>query len=156
MIDALDEELTPALLPQFARLRAVARADVGHKLGKFGAFIGCSNYPECKFTRRLAIAGTEGGGDELAEGDKVLGQDPDTGGEVSVKRSLWPLCSARPAPALWLPSPKRNPLPRARRKRRKKAVKSDAPKPKRTSLPRGLNPNEVSLEIALQAARSAA
>ena len=23
------------------------------KLGKFGAFVGCSNYPECRFTRTL-------------------------------------------------------------------------------------------------------
>ena len=27
------------------------------KLGKFGAFVGCSNYPECKFTRQLNQTG---------------------------------------------------------------------------------------------------
>ena len=35
------------------------------KLGKFGAFIGCSNYPECRFTRQLAVTGENGDGGEL-------------------------------------------------------------------------------------------
>ncbi|MBB5685188.1 type I DNA topoisomerase [Sphingobium boeckii] len=52
--------------------------------GKFGAFIACSNYPECKYTRRFAQAG---GGDAGADtGPEVLGVDPDTNLEVS-KRS---------------------------------------------------------------------
>ena len=52
--------------------------------GRFGAFVACSNYPECKYTRRFA----QGGG-EAASGDagpEVLGTDPETGLEVS-KRS---------------------------------------------------------------------
>ena len=52
--------------------------------GRFGAFVACSNYPECKYTRRFAqAAGAEAGADA---GPAVLGQDPDTGAEVS-KRS---------------------------------------------------------------------
>ena len=52
--------------------------------GKFGAFIACSNYPECKYTRRFAQAGgAEAGADA---GPVVLGTDPETGGEIS-KRS---------------------------------------------------------------------
>ena len=53
--------------------------------GKFGAFIACSNYPECKYTRRFAQAGgaTDAGADA---GPVVLGTDPATGEEVS-KRS---------------------------------------------------------------------
>ena len=41
--------------------------------GKFGAFVACANYPECKFTRRFGQGG-EGAEDE---GDQVLGADPD-------------------------------------------------------------------------------
>ena len=53
--------------------------------GKFGAFIACSNYPECKYTRRFAQAG--GAADAGADtGPVVLGTDPATGEEVS-KRS---------------------------------------------------------------------
>jgi DNA topoisomerase-1 len=51
--------------------------------GKFGAFIACSNYPECKYTRRFAQAGAASGEDT---GPEVLGTDPETGLEVS-KRS---------------------------------------------------------------------
>ncbi len=47
--------------------------------GKFGPFIACSNYPDCKFTRKFAQAG--GSGED--SGPEVLGTDPDTGEEVS-------------------------------------------------------------------------
>ena len=42
--------------------------------GKYGAFVACSNYPECKFTRKFA----QGGGDAEAGAtdDVVLGRDP--------------------------------------------------------------------------------
>ncbi|MDQ2892858.1 MAG: type I DNA topoisomerase [Pseudomonadota bacterium] len=49
--------------------------------GKFGAFIACSNYPECKFTRRFAQPGGEGE-ETMPEG---LGKDPETGLEVERK-----------------------------------------------------------------------
>ena len=49
--------------------------------GRFGAFVACSNYPECKFTRRFAQPGTDG----EAAGDESLGQDPETGLEVQRK-----------------------------------------------------------------------
>ena len=27
---------------------------IGLQLGKYGAFIGCNNYPECKYTKQIA------------------------------------------------------------------------------------------------------
>jgi len=50
--------------------------------GKFGAFVACSNYPECKFTRRFAQPGGEGEGDGA---DGSMGKDPETGLEVERK-----------------------------------------------------------------------
>jgi DNA topoisomerase-1 len=44
--------------------------------GKFGAFVACANYPECKFTRRFAQPGADG--EDGAE-DAVLGNHPETG-----------------------------------------------------------------------------
>ena len=38
--------------------------------GKFGAFIACSNYPECKYTQRFGQAGAEG---QASEGPQELG-----------------------------------------------------------------------------------
>ena len=48
------------------------------KAGNFGAFVGCSNYPECRYTRPLAA-------DSEASADRILGQDPETGRDVVVK-----------------------------------------------------------------------
>nr|WP_314471745.1 type I DNA topoisomerase [uncultured Sphingomonas sp.] len=50
--------------------------------GRFGAFIACSNYPECKYTRRFAQAGAEGGDSGEPE---QLGHDPETGLPVERK-----------------------------------------------------------------------
>ena len=55
------------------------------KFGRFGAFVGCSNYPECRFTRRLGVPVAEK--EEQAEvKERVLGVDPDTHEEVRLKR----------------------------------------------------------------------
>ena len=48
--------------------------------GKFGAFVACSNYPDCKFTRRFGQPGGAEGGDS---GPEVIGQDPETGEDIS-------------------------------------------------------------------------
>ncbi|QGN53733.1 type I DNA topoisomerase [Novosphingobium sp. Gsoil 351] len=48
--------------------------------GRFGAFVACSNYPECKFTRKFAQPGGNGaeGGD-----DDELGKHPETGESIT-------------------------------------------------------------------------
>ncbi|KQM57806.1 MULTISPECIES: type I DNA topoisomerase [unclassified Sphingomonas] len=66
----------PRLCPNCGEGRLALRG------GKFGAFIACSNYPECKYTRRFAQPGGEEGGDAGPEG---LGKDPATGLEVERK-----------------------------------------------------------------------
>ncbi|MEM9170766.1 MAG: topoisomerase C-terminal repeat-containing protein, partial [Pseudomonadota bacterium] len=50
------------------------------KTGKFGAFIGCTNYPECKYTRQLG-----GNQEDAAAGDKSLGLDPESGLDVLLR-----------------------------------------------------------------------
>ena len=55
------------------------------KLGKFGPFLGCSNYPECKFTRQVSTASEEDGDEQLDE-NKLLGKDPQTEMEIWLKR----------------------------------------------------------------------
>jgi DNA topoisomerase-1 len=92
------------------------------KVGRFGAFIGCSRYPECRFTRQLA-AGENGAG--AGGGTRVLGTDPETGLEVSVR-------SGRFGPYLQLGE---------------QVAKGE--KPKRASLPKGTSPDDVELEQAL-------
>jgi DNA topoisomerase-1 len=91
------------------------------KAGKFGAFVGCTNYPECRYTRPLA-AGGEGGG------DRILGPDPKTGFDIAVK-------SGRFGPYIQLGDVKDY---------------AEDEKPKRAGIPKGMSPGDVELELALK------
>ena len=55
------------------------------KLGRYGAFVGCSNYPECNYTRQLGSEQNKEGDALQADGPTILGQDPKTGDDVSLK-----------------------------------------------------------------------
>jgi DNA topoisomerase-1 len=90
------------------------------KLGRFGAFIGCSNYPECRNTRPLT-AGAEG----ATEPSRKLGDDPETGLEVTLR-------SGRFGPYVQLGEGK------------------DGEKPKRAGLPKGTEASSVDLDFALK------
>lgn len=85
---ALDEFLGPYLFPDKedgSDPRLCPKCNVGSlalRGGKFGPFIACSQYPDCKYTRKFAQPG--GGGEDT--GPETLGTDPDSGEEVS-KRS---------------------------------------------------------------------
>ncbi|MBL6945808.1 MAG: type I DNA topoisomerase [Rhodospirillales bacterium] len=58
------------------------------KIGRYGAFIGCSNYPECRYTRKLVAVGNGDGADEKSadNGPRVLGTDPETSLEVTLRQ----------------------------------------------------------------------
>jgi len=125
VIDNLNELLGPHIFPpkeDGTDPRACPSCDTGQlslKVSRFGAFIGCSNYPECSFTRQLA----KSGGDEAAdEGPKVLGQDPETGLDVSLR-------TGRFGPYVQL---------------------GEEAKPKRASLPKGWSAADMDLDKALQ------
>lgn len=51
--------------------------------GRFGAFVACSNYPDCKYTRKFGQGGN--GADAGSDGPEVLGQHPDTGQDITRK-----------------------------------------------------------------------
>jgi DNA topoisomerase I len=126
VIDALDALLSPHLFPareDGSDPRVCPTCGNGRlslKLSKFGAFIGCSNYPECRYTRPLSA---DSAGDI---GTKKLGVDPATGLDVTVR-------SGRFGPYLQLGE----------------TIK-DADKPKRAGLPKGMVPDEVTFEQALK------
>jgi DNA topoisomerase-1 len=125
VLDVLDAMLAPHLFPPNKDgtdprvCQTCGTGRLGLKLGRFGAFIGCSNYPECKFTRQLAANGANGGG------DKVLGKDPETGLDVSLK-------SGRFGPYLQLGE----------------GTKEE--KPKRAGIPKGWSLDDINLEMALK------
>ncbi|MCI3131451.1 type I DNA topoisomerase [Phenylobacterium aquaticum] len=88
VLDALNEALGPHIFPEKADgsdPRGCPTCGTGKlslKTGKFGAFIGCSNYPECRYTRPLAQSEDDA---ENVSGDRELGVDPETGETVFLK-----------------------------------------------------------------------
>ncbi|MDW6022784.1 type I DNA topoisomerase [Mesorhizobium sp. BAC0120] len=92
VLEALNEELAPLIFPQKedgSNPRACPKCGTGNlslKLGKFGAFVGCSNYPECSYTRQLGDA-ANGNGEAAAleDGTKVLGKDPYTDEDITLR-----------------------------------------------------------------------
>ena len=125
VIDALDELLAPHLFPASTdggdprKCPTCGDGRLTLKLSKYGAFIGCSNYPECRYTRPLSMPG-EGG--EI--GTKKLGEDPDTGLEVTLR-------GGRFGPYVQL------------------GEGAEGEKPKRASLPKNVTPDDVDLDFAL-------
>ncbi len=90
VLDALNDQLGPLVFPPREDggdpriCQVCGTGTLSLKLGKYGAFVGCSNYPECKFTRQLGggeAASENGNGDE----PKVLGKDPYTDEDVTVR-----------------------------------------------------------------------
>ena len=73
LFPATDDGSDPRLCPACGAGKLALRG------GRFGAFVACSNYPECKFTRRF---GQPGGADGEQTGPEVIGAN-DEGLEVS-------------------------------------------------------------------------
>jgi DNA topoisomerase-1 len=128
VITALDEILGPHMFPERTdggdpRLCPTCGAGrLSLKLGKFGAFIGCSNYPECRYTRQM------GRGDENGDaGPRALGLDPKSGLEVAIK-------SGRFGPYVQLGADPVN----------------GGEKPPRASIPKGYSAETIDLEMALR------
>jgi DNA topoisomerase-1 len=129
VLDALNDLLGPHIFPPKAdgsdpRLCPLChQGQISLKVGKFGAFIGCSNYPDCKYTRQLKTG--ENGADTVqGQTDIPLGIDPESGLEVYVK-------SGRFGPYIQL------------------GEGNGGEKPKRASIPAG-SPSPMTLEYALK------
>jgi len=126
VLDVLDEMLSPHLFPSKKDgsdprvCPTCGNGRLGLKLGRFGAFIGCSNYPDCNFTRQLAANGA-------ATADKVLGKDPETGLDVAIK-------TGRFGTYLQLGE----------------TPKDKSEKPKRAGIPKGWDVEDMDLDKALQ------
>ena len=86
VLDALNDALRSSVFPNREdgvdprKCNSCEDGKLSLKLGKFGAFVGCSNYPECKFTRPF-------GGEDISipTEDKLLGQHPDNGADIVLK-----------------------------------------------------------------------
>ncbi|NQV85048.1 MAG: type I DNA topoisomerase, partial [Rhodospirillales bacterium] len=136
VLDKLDELLGPHFFrpgDDGSDPRKCPTCDDGRlnlKLGKFGAFIGCNNYPDCKFTRPLEVTNGNGGEEEalLASGPKELGPDPTTGEMITLRKGPYGFYVQRGEET----------------GEGKKKIK-----PKRASIPKTMNPMTVDLGRAL-------
>jgi DNA topoisomerase-1 len=126
VLDALNDLLGPHIFPDQGAgtdPRACPSCGAGRlslKVGKFGAFIGCSNYPECRYTRQLAETGDKAPAAEA----KILGTDPGTGLDVTLR-------TGRFGPYVQL------------------GEQNGGEKPKRASIPKGTDPESLDLDRAL-------
>ncbi len=140
---------------------------LGLRLGKFGAFIGCSNYPECKHTMQIFDKDGVEGGEGLDGAERKpsfeprnLGKDPKTGFDVIVKIGPYGpyleldgsdvqtaeeiAADLEKAAAKEAKEAKKKKTSKAAAKPKKAKVK----KPKRVSIPRNIDPNLIDLKVA--------
>ena len=126
VLDALNEVLAPLVFPKREDgsdpriCQVCGTGNLSLKLGKYGAFVGCSNYPDCNYTRQLTSDGAESEAAALNE-PKALGADPMTGEELTLR-------SGRFGPYI---------------------QRGDGKEAKRASLPKGWKPEEIDHEKAL-------
>jgi DNA topoisomerase-1 len=127
VLDALNEALAPLVFPKREDgsdpriCQVCGTGNLSLKLGKYGAFVGCSNYPECNYTRQLT---SEGGAEAEANGSnepRALGKDPVTEEEITLR-------SGRFGPYV---------------------QRGDGKDAKRSSLPKGWAPADIDFEKAL-------
>jgi DNA topoisomerase-1 len=125
VLDVLDEMLAPHIFPPREdggdprQCPQCGNGRLNLKTGKFGGFVGCSNYPDCRYTRPLSA-------DAGSSGVKLLGQDPQTGMDVTLR-------GGRFGPYVQLGEQK----------------DKDDEKPKRAGLPKNTELDSVDLKYAL-------
>ena len=145
VLDALNDLLEPHIFPEREdgkprrQCPQCATGELSLKTGRFGAFIGCSNYPDCTFTRQMS-PGASGN-----QPTKVLGTDPVTGLDVTIR-------GGRFGTYLQLGEEIKAPKPKKGQKKDPDAPKSEKilpVKPKRASLPKGVEPDQIDLDKAL-------
>ena len=134
ILEALENELSDLFFPKEdltkngqpnKKCPTCSNGKLGLELGKYGAFIGCSNYPECKFTKQIASNENKEENDTnstfMPNDDGVLGIDPESGLNAIIKKGPY---------GIYLQL-------------------GDEKKPKRTSIPKLVNAKGIDLKKAL-------
>ncbi|MGH6793699.1 MAG: topoisomerase C-terminal repeat-containing protein, partial [Methylocella sp.] len=127
VLDSLNELLGPHIFPakeDGSNPRACSSCGTGQlslKLGKFGAFIGCSHYPDCKFTRTLADTSADAAANGERAGAGILGQDSASGEEITLRDGRFGAY----------------------------VQQGEGEKPKRVSLPKNIDSRELTMDQAL-------
>ena len=128
IIDVLDNALGPHFFPPHGedknrKCPNCNNGRIGLKVGKFGGFIGCSNYPECKYTVQFSqITDAKNG---VIAGPKEVGIYPETGEMITIRKGPYGVYMQVGEGTI-------------------------DKKPKRVSIPKNFEPNEIGLNTAIQ------
>jgi DNA topoisomerase-1 len=140
VLDALNDLLEPHIFPEHEdgkprrQCPQCGTGELSLKTGRFGAFIGCSNYPDCTFTRQMT-PGASGN-----QPTKVLGTDPVTGLDVTIRGGRF---------GTYLQLGEEIKAPKLKKGQKKDPDAPEPVKPKRASLPKGVEPDQIDLDKAL-------
>ncbi|XVJ52374.1 MAG: type I DNA topoisomerase [Vampirovibrio sp.] len=149
VIDSLDATLSHHFFPlkegqspeEARKCPKCGEGRLGLKLGKFGAFLGCSVYPTCKYNKPLAEAVSDAKGDgdvpDIFE-EKSLGQDPETGKDITLHKGPYGFY-------VQLGVEEEVPPPPGSRANKPKKIK-----PRRSSLEAGMKPETMTLELGIR------
>jgi len=97
------------------------------KGGRFGFFLGCTNYPDCRYTRKMKQDGDENDA-AFADGPIALGPDPESGQDITLRKGPYGIYMQIGEPD-----------PEDKKK-----------KPKRASLPKDIEMANLNLQMALR------
>ena len=128
IIDVLDNALGPHFFPpngedKDRKCPNCKNGRIGLKVGKFGGFVGCSNYPECKYTVQFnQITDAKNG---TLTNPKEIGIYPETGEMITIRKGPYGLYM-------------------------QVGEGTDEKKPKRVSIPKNFEPDEIGLNTAIQ------
>ncbi|MEW4567278.1 type I DNA topoisomerase [Tautonia sp. JC769] len=132
VISELNEALATLLFPGEGDLEerrkcpSCGTGQLSLKVGKYGAFVGCSNYPECRFTRELTKDKDKGDGSADGEAAGSTPVEPKTLGEDAEGQAI----TLRKGPYGFY------------------VQLGEGKKPKRVSVPKGMDPESVTIERA--------
>ncbi len=128
IIDVIDNALGPHFFPPDGedKNRKCPTCDngrLGLKVGKFGGFVGCSNYPDCKYTVQFNQLNDSNNG--TLAGPKEIGVYPETGEMITLRKGPY---------GFYI----------------QVGEGTKEKKPKRVSIPKNFEPEEIGLNTTIQ------
>ena len=128
IIDVIDNALGPHLFPpngedKDRKCPSCDNGRLGLKVGKFGGFVGCSNYPDCKHTLQISQLNESKNGN--LSGPKEIGIYPETGEMITLRKGPYGFYM-------------------------QVGEGTKEKKPKRVSIPKNYEPDEIGLNTAIQ------
>ena len=140
VIDVINDELSPVIFNKkedgmitkctsWTNCTHDGSGDLGIKVGKIGGFIGCSKYPDCKYTISIGNfikeVNPNNNDDDIVTFPRILGIDADTNKEISIQLGPY---------GYYL----------------QLGRETDDEKPKRVTLPKNYDPMNLGMNIASQ------